>query len=259
MNLTACMLFLNNANKIDGTYKFENDSTLSTTKIAQEKDMPLSSGTYIAISIYMFCLTLAGVLENGAVIYVYLVRANLRNTTNSLVTFLSVCNFLISSLAIPFVGAAAMAKTWLFGQIGCEFHGFIVTGLGLTQIGILSVISLERYLIIVRRSNRYTVKCYIVVLSICVIYGFSCALFPLVGWNSYRLEAAQLSCAIDWKKRNFNHISYCVFLLVVGLFIPLVIIVTAYTYIIRGVSSYNLHIMQVYNTRRPSRNTIPHQ
>ncbi|KAJ8304213.1 hypothetical protein KUTeg_017796 [Tegillarca granosa] len=165
----------------------------------------------------------------------YTLIQNLRNTTNSLVTFLSLCNFLISTLAIPFVAAAAMARNWIFGQIGCEFHGFIVTGLGLTQIGILSVISLERYFIIVRRSNRYTKKCYVLIVSSCVVYGFTCAIFPLFGWNSYSLEAGRLSCSIDWSQGTFNYISYCVFLLVVGLLVPLIIIITAYTYIIRAI------------------------
>ncbi|XP_060062526.1 rhodopsin-like [Ylistrum balloti] len=191
----------------------------------------ISKAEYAVLAIFMFSIFLAGVLFNGVFVYVFLVHSKLKTRPNILLIALCISSFLIASLAIPFVGASAISGKWLFGHFGCVFHGFIVTALGLTQIAILTVLSFEKYIVIVKChwSHLVTQSATLLLLFGCFMYGFLLAAYPLLGWNRYTIEGANISCSIDWTARSPVDLSYSVCLLILGLGFPLAVM--SYVYI----------------------------
>ncbi|XP_021354910.1 melanopsin-like [Mizuhopecten yessoensis] len=117
-------------------------------------DINVSDYVYMLMALSMFAIFMMGLLFNALFIYILLFHNKLRTRNNVYIITLCVASILISVLAVPFVGVSAVSHHWLFGTNGCLFHGFIVTWLGLIQICILSVISVEKYLIIVRRNRE---------------------------------------------------------------------------------------------------------
>ncbi|XP_069136882.1 rhodopsin-like isoform X1 [Argopecten irradians] len=196
-----------------------------------ETSSQISNTQYAILAIFMFTVFLGGVIFNGLFVYVFLVHSKLKTRPNILLISLCISSFLIAALAIPFVGASAISRKWLFGQFGCVFHGFIVTALGLTQIAILTVLSFEKYIAIVKChwSHRLTQSATLLLLFGCFMYGFLLAAYPLLGWNRYTMEDGNISCSIDWTSRSAIDLSYSISLLVIGLVVPLAVM--SYVYI----------------------------
>ncbi|XP_021368658.1 rhodopsin-like [Mizuhopecten yessoensis] len=191
----------------------------------------ITEAEYAVLAFFMFSVSLAGILFNGIFVYVFLVHSKLKTRPNILLISLCISSFLIAALAIPFVGASAISGKWLFGRFGCVFHGFIVTALGLTQIAILTVLSFEKYISIVKYhwSHLVTQSATLLLLFGCFMYGFLLAAYPLLGWNRYTIEGANISCSIDWTARSPIDLSYSLCLLLIGLVFPLAVM--SYVYI----------------------------
>ena len=203
--------------------------------------LKVHDAVYYAIAIFMFTIFVIGIIFNGVFIYVFLVDNKLKQRSNILLASLCFCGFLLAALAVPFVGASALARRWLFGMAGCIFHGFTVTALGLTQIGILTVLSFDKYITIVKNDWHQfnTNSATYLLLFGCMLYGFLLATYPLLGWNRYAMEDAHISCSIYWSGSSASEVSYSLCLLIFGLVIPVTVMVYSYSHIIVLVSFVN--------------------
>ncbi|XP_033751107.1 rhodopsin-like [Pecten maximus] len=210
---------------------FSNVTNMETEFSNATSALYITNAEYAVLAIFMFTVFLGGVIFNGLFVYVFLVHRKLKTRPNILLIALCISSFLIAALAVPFVGASAISRKWLFGRFGCEFHGFIVTALGLTQIAILTVLSFEKYIVIVKChwSHLVTQSATLLLLFGCFMYGFLLAAYPLLGWNKYTLEGGNISCSIDWTSRSPIDLSYSVSLLLIGLVFPLTVM--SYVYI----------------------------
>ena len=65
------------------------------------------------------------------------------------------------------------------------------------------------------------------------IYGVVSMLPPLFGWNRFAPGAAQISCGPDWTDRTASGMSYSLILVVLGFFLPLSVMCSAYYKIYR--------------------------
>ena len=90
-----------------------------------------------------------------------------------------------------------------------------------SNVYLMSFISYERYFIL--KSSMNVKKLNLKVLStgvfISILMGLFWATMPVIGWSHYSLEDSRVSCAIEWKERTLNVISYnvCIFILVFGI------------------------------------------
>lgn len=172
---------------------------------------------------------IASVFLNGLVIIVILKKGHALNMLDCSIVSLAFSDFLQAGCAYSLELYAYFNQSVRTKDF-CKASGFGVSFLALTSINHLVGISLERFIILrspfKARSffGRRLNALFIIIPS--WLYAFLCALFPLIGWSSYRrLKAGYFSCQMDMNSRDDNAASYLWFLLVSCFLVPLIVIV----------------------------------
>ena len=208
-----------------------NGSTIITDAVSPE------GFTVIAFS--MFLIFFLGLSENSFSLYIFFRTKSLRTTNNIFIAGLLISDWSQSVFGIPLVVVSSVAREWVFGHGLCVYYGFIITFLGLTQITTLTAISLDKYFVIVRKAQIAVLekKKAVLIILLCYLNGFLWALFPVLGWSSYQLEAVNVSCSIPWQSKETSDVSYCLSLTVFAWILPLGAIVYSYSSICVFVSA----------------------
>lgn len=226
MSSTLHLNCLSNATEV-------NESICEETRQQGELPGPM----YVVLAVYLFFLTIFGILVNGAVIYLYFSRRETATVSNMYIVALCLCGFLIATLGIPFAAASSIRHHWLFGDGMCKLHGFLLTGLGIVMIALLTGIAIDKYIHIVwYQAHRKVTKSFALgIITLCYVYGVIWGILPLFGWNKYVLEPARLTCSVEWTGDFSNH-SYAITILFTGLLIPVGVIASLYSSILKKVS-----------------------
>lgn len=221
------------------------DENVSICETEPTPELP--AAMYVALAIYLFLLSLFGILVNGAFIYLYFSRKEIATVSNLYVVALCFCGFLISTLGVPFAAASCIRHEWIFGDGLCKLHGFLLTGLGIVMIALLTGIALDKYIYIVRyhAHHKVTKSVAMAIIVSCNIYGIIWGILPLFGWNKYTLEPARLTCSVEWTGDISNH-SYAITILFTGLLIPVGAIVYLYSTILQRVSWMAIYLHQLW-------------
>ncbi|CAC5363956.1 RRH [Mytilus coruscus] len=77
---------------------------------------------------------------------------------------------------------------------------------------------------------------------------------PFLGWNQYQLEGYNITCSLKMDGNDTNSTSFNIFMLIVGLVLPLAIMVTVYSKII--IKMKEKHRSMNFNTYSSHRKTI---
>lgn len=226
-----CMLSM--SSKLDCVLNFSEN----VSSCEMEKHASLPDAVYVVLAIYLFFITIFGILVNGAIIYLYFSRKEIATISNMYVVALCVCGFLIAIFGVPFAAASSIRHEWLFGEGLCKVHGFLFTGLGIVMIAILTGIAIDKYIFIVRYQfhHKVTKNVALMIIAGCYVYGVIWGLLPLFGWNHYVLEPVKLTCSVEWTGDVVNQ-SYAITIMFTGLLIPVSIIAYLYSSILRRVS-----------------------
>ncbi|XP_054717316.1 rhodopsin-like [Uloborus diversus] len=98
-----------------------------------------------------------------------------------------------------------------------------VSRIGMTALGTLSAIAIERYIIISRSLHCQKLSNASAVLTIFFIwiYSLSQSLPPLFGWNQYVVETPGIACSLNWEEPGSKHISYIAYIFFFGYVLPL--------------------------------------
>ena len=215
------------------------DLTTATEAQGQEfNSMGVSTEVGILVAVILSFFSLIAFIQNSILLTTFFFCRELLTPTNMFILALSVCDLLVAGLGNPFVVASSVYKHWYFGHSVCVMYGFFMTFLGLTSITLLTAISLDRYILIVRTMRSVTIDCRIALRAIagCVLYALVWAGLPLLGWNEYVLEASGLACSVNWQSKTPASTSYIILLLIGCLFLPLIFIGFSYTRIFIRVS-----------------------
>ena len=155
---------------------------------------------FLTIELVVFFL---GVTFNGVVIFTICKNIHRRiSAPTYLILSMAVSDFLSSAIPVPLSIARHFKKEWSFGLVGCQAHAFLIFLLALVSITHLVTISVGKYLTITRSLSRDSYfnkeNVFLIILGswICSL-AFSVA--PLVGWASYGLEGANVTCSVKWE------------------------------------------------------------
>lgn len=112
-------------------------------------------------------------------------RKNLKKSSIFLLFTLSLTNLALTLLYLPFTIVAAAAGEWIFGttdfvrHILCQINGFIVTYLSTAAVHNLAVISIDRFLSIIKPNLHRRIVSRKVALGILVLLWVSKICIPL--------------------------------------------------------------------------------
>lgn len=183
------------------------------------------------IGIILTVGTFGSIYTNGCVLFVFLIKDRKQLTrTNAYVSAICILSVIMTLFGIPMVAISSFSKVWIFGDAACKYYAFLMTFCGLGTMLILSVISIDRYIHIVKKnlSSRLSTKFSISINCFCMAITLMFCICPLLGWNQYTYEGVGTACAIDLIGEVNNGRSFIIALLVVFFAIPVTVMLFAY-------------------------------
>lgn len=188
------------------------------------------------ITFYIIGVVLS-ILLNLLVVVVLLTKCSHVNHLDMLMVSLAISDILQSVTGYP-VEIYSLINTTIIDQLSCKVAGFSITFLALVSISHLAGISIERAILLTFPwkarewfANRW-VSLYIIIPS--WLYGFLWALFPLLGWSSYKREFnANHRCSIDLETPSNNSRTYAICLMCFCFLIPIVCIAVSSGFTLR--------------------------
>ena len=174
-----------------------------------------------------------GILFNSTGLYVFARNKQLQSATNLFIVALLMCDLSMAVFGAPLAISAALYGSWFAGPVWCTWEGFIVYFFGLSALYLLTAISVDRYIVIVKPLKSKIVTKRVAVAAIGACYGGAAlwAILPLVGWSSYGLEAIGVYCGLNYRDRSLGNTSYIVAMFVFCFAIPIIIMAYCYFYV----------------------------
>ncbi|XP_037089807.1 melanopsin-like, partial [Pollicipes pollicipes] len=208
---------------------------------------------HLVMGAYLAVVGTAGVVGNFLVLYIFLRYLRLRSQETTFITNMAASDFLCSVLHFMAVYSSFQHR-WSFHRLGCELYAAGVGLCGLVSILTLACISLERCLVIRRGRDRWSLSGPLSRRKsrrFCIGIWVYCTLLvlpPFFGWSSYIPEGFLTSCSWDYFSRSVSNRTYFLLLFTMGFIIPLIVIIIAYSSIIRQVSRHEREMAEVMHS-----------
>ena len=181
-----------------------------------------------------------GLVLNVCVLVTFIKKKKLRSPSNTFVIGLAVSDLCMVVLGVPWSTMACLNGQWFVSNVFCVFEAFIVYGFGMTSLHLLTSISIDRYIVVVKplKAQMITQRSAICSIIVCYVGGFFWAVLPFVGWSSYGLEAPGVSCGLSYEDQSFSRMTYTVTIFIFAFMLPLGIMIYCYFCIYLTVSIY---------------------
>ncbi len=127
--------------------------------------------------------------------------SHLRTLTNAFIFSLAVTDFLIPFVRLLYISAAMFSSKWIFGCFWCKFSSVLGVLLCASSIMHLSVISVERFIVIkwpFRHQNWINRSRVAFVIANIWIISIFLSLFPYLGLVQLSFNFELLDCEISW-------------------------------------------------------------
>ncbi|KAG6801093.1 pteropsin [Apis mellifera caucasica] len=190
---------------------------------------------YIGAAIALGFIGFFGFTANLLVAIVIVKDAQILWTPVNVILFnLVFGDFLVSIFGNPVAMVSAATGGWYWGYKMCLWYAWFMSTLGFASIGNLTVMAVERWLLVARPMQALSIRHAVILASFVWIYALSLSLPPLFGWGSYGPEAGNVSCSVSWEVHDpvTNSDTYIGFLFVLGLIVPVFTIVSSYAAIV---------------------------
>ncbi|XP_047345879.1 pinopsin-like [Vespa velutina] len=186
---------------------------------------------YVGASIVLGIIGFFGFTLNLIVAFIIIKDAQSLWTPVNVILFnMVVGDFIVAALGNPLAMISAINGGWYWDYNMCLWYAWFMSTLGFASIGNLTVMAVERWLLITRPMKALSIRHAMFLAFAVWIYALSLSLPPLFGWGSYGPEAGNVSCSVSWEVHDSatNSDSYIGFLFILGLVLPVIVIVTSY-------------------------------
>ncbi|XP_007557791.2 pinopsin-like [Poecilia formosa] len=193
-------------------------------------DSSLSRAAHTSVAVALGFILVLGILGNFLLLLVFSRYPGLRTPANLLLVNISVSDMLVCLFGTPLSFAASVRGRWLTGSYGCRWYGFSNALFGVVSLVSLSLLSFERYTMLLSGSQLSSSHYRRARLSVAFSWLYSLAWTspPLLGWSSYGPEGPGTVCSVQWRRRSVTARSYIVCLFVFCLLLPLLLMFFCY-------------------------------
>lgn len=183
---------------------------------------------------------------NFIVIYIFTKTKTLRTPSNLYVVNLAVSDFMIMFTMGPPMVVNCYYETWVFGPLACEIYAMCGSLFGCVSIWTMILIASDRYNVIVKGMAGKPLSHGAAVLRILIVWTLSAVwtAAPMFGWGRYVPEGNMTACGTDYLTKTWDFRSY---VLVYGIwvyFLPLLMIIFFYYFILRAVSAHEKNMRE---------------
>ncbi|KAL3042687.1 hypothetical protein OYC64_020578 [Pagothenia borchgrevinki] len=211
----------------------------------------LPRAVHTVAAVFLGVILVLGFLGNFLVLMVFSRFPGLVTPVNLLLINISASDMLVCIFGTPLSFAASVRGRWLTGSSGCRWYGFSNAFFGIVSLVSLSLMSFERYCVLLHSSPSDSSQYRRARLAVAASWFYSLVwtLPPLLGWSSYGLEGPGTTCSVQWHQRSSTARSYISCLFIFCLLLPLLLMIFCYGKILLAVRSVE---RQVSRINRPS-------
>lgn len=151
---------------------------------------PLERYWNYSLGVVMILLGIISWCGNGVVVYVFATTKALRTPSNLLVMNLAFSDFMMMVVMSPPMVINCFYESWVLGPMMCDIYAMVGSLLGCTSIWTMTMISFDRYNVIVKGMAGKPLTIKGAILKIVCIYAFASiwTVAPVLGWNRLDLS-----------------------------------------------------------------------
>ncbi|CAJ1063619.1 pinopsin-like [Xyrichtys novacula] len=217
----------------------------------------LSPAGRTTVAVVLGFILVLGFSGNFVVLLVFSRFPQLQTPTSTLLINISASDMLVCIFGTPLSFAASVRGKWLTGSYGCLWYGFSNALFGIVSLVSLSLLSLERYSVLLCSSIQSDSSQYRrarLAVAVSWLYSLFWTVPPLLGWSSsYGPEVPSITCSIQWHQRSAVARSYISGLFVFCLLLPLLLMLFCYGRILLAARAVTRQINRSFAEQKESR------
>ncbi|CAH1799844.1 unnamed protein product [Owenia fusiformis] len=206
-----------------------------------EAEYYLPIGLKVPLGILMVLMIFVNIFGNSVVCLIVYQKQAMRSAINLLLANMAFSNILLAALCMTLSFLTLITDKWLLTEPVCKAAAFFHSLLVWEAIAVLCTISLDRYLIIVRRKDKLNPSRAKIFISTTWCFGVLLSLPPTLGWGMYYFYPGHVQCVLH-EYRNIPDLMYLLIWTSVTFFIPMLTMTYAYFYILNTVRKNALRI-----------------
>ena len=199
---------------------------------------PFPTACVVIFGLIFILMFLVSAMGNSLVCYIVYQKPAMRSAINILLATLAMADVLTAIVCMPFTIITLIGQDWIFGEVFCQVNAIMFNLLVTEGTFVLLTISVDRFMIIVRRKDTLTPRKAKVYISVSWLLSIAIVLPPLFGWGSYGFERGQIHCSLEWPSQgelDLTDLSYGLFFYVSTFCIPLILMGYCFVSILRTV------------------------
>ncbi|XP_047376816.1 G-protein coupled receptor 161 isoform X2 [Sciurus carolinensis] len=171
-------------------------------------------------------------LGNLVVVVTLYKKSYLLTLSNKFVFSLTLSNFLLSVLVLPFVVTSAVRRRWIFGVVWCNFSALLYLLISSASMLTLGVIAIDRYYAVLYPMvypMKITGNRAVLALLYIWLHSLVGCLPPLFGWSSVEFDEFKWMCVAAWHREP----GYTAFWQIWCALFPFLVMLVCYGFIFR--------------------------
>ncbi|XP_059136538.1 G-protein coupled receptor 161 [Peromyscus eremicus] len=207
-------------------------SNLTATAAATAAAAEGGEGGVVTEFIAIIIITVFVCLGNLVIVVTLYKKSYLLTLSNKFVFSLTLSNFLLSVLVLPFVVTSSIRREWIFGVVWCNFSALLYLLISAASMLTLGVIAIDRYYAVLYPMvypMKITGNRAVMALVYIWLHSLIGCLPPLFGWSSVEFDEFKWMCVAAWHREP----GYTVFWQIWCALFPFLIMLVCYGFIFR--------------------------
>lgn len=181
----------------------------------------------VILAATMAFILAVSLLGNLVVCLLVYQKAAMRSAINILLASLACADLLLAVLSMPCALGAVLAARWPFGERLCRLSAMLFWLLATEGAAVLLIISVDRFLIIVRRQDRLNPAKAKVLTGLSWAASFCVALPLAVGKPGLQVPARAPQCTFGYST-DPGYRAYVVLIALLSFFLPLLVMLSSF-------------------------------
>ncbi|KAI1242294.1 hypothetical protein IHE44_0005814 [Lamprotornis superbus] len=208
------------------------NSSLSNGKGLRNLTTEEDGAVRVTESIAIIVIAIFICLGNLVIVVTLYRKSYLLTLSNKFVFSLTLSNFLLSVLVLPFVVTSSIRREWIFGVVWCNFSALLYMLISSASMLTLGLIAIDRYYAVLYPMvypMKITGNRAVVALVYVWLHSLIGCLPPLFGWSSLEFDQFKWMCVAAWHKEA----AYTAFWQIWCALLPFVVMMICYGFIFR--------------------------
>lgn len=219
---------------------YENQTNWTLTQVTSNyscfsHEYQLRNGVQVFVSVFLAILVFFSLLGNIVLCSIVYRKAAMRSGINLLLANMALSDFLNAVLNLPLSVVLFNIQHWLLGRELCSINVALCFVTNIEKMTVLVIISIDRYLIIVKRKDTMTPYRANVIIILSWFLALAISIIPILGWGKVKFRSGYIQCLVDFESGRSVESSYLIFITSVMVYVPALILFIVYSRILRTV------------------------